>query len=121
MPLPELPVEPVNAMEKLNVLSMTMSEPICTGMVTFPADVTEVDTEMVTVGEVVLVSTLTVTPLGAVISDVTTLHATCVAPCNATTCVVVLPALAALVVPGKAYASDVSITEYASVTSTMVT
>jgi hypothetical protein len=39
----------------------------------------------------------------------------------ATTCVEVDPAFAALVVPGKEYASDVRITEYASVTSTIVT
>jgi hypothetical protein len=83
--------------------------------------VTEVDTAIVSVGEVVSVSLVTVTPDGVVISERTTDAATCPAPTMATTCVEVDPAFAALVVPGKEYASDVRITEYASVTSTIVT
>jgi hypothetical protein len=74
---------------------------------------------MVKVGEVALLSEETVTPAGLTISDTVTLQATCEAPCMAIICVVVDPAFAALIVPGKACVSEVRITEYASVTSTM--
>jgi hypothetical protein len=93
--------------------------PIWTGILITPPVVTEVVTEMVRVGDVVLLSEDTVTPAGFVISDTITLQGTCEEPCMAMIWVVVVPALAALVVPGKAWVSEVRMTEYASVTSTI--
>jgi hypothetical protein len=66
---------------------------------------------MVTVGDVVSVSTDVVTPEGAVIALLSTAAGTWVGPLIATIVVVVLPALAALVVPAKVKESLVRMTE----------
>ena len=76
---------------------------------------------IVSVGAVASVSLVRVIPVGTVHSESVTDAATWLAPLMAIICVVVLPALAALVVPGKTYASLVRITLYASVRSTSVT
>jgi hypothetical protein len=73
---PVAPVEPVNAIAKLKVFSIVMSEPICTGIVTVPAEVTDVSTAIVSVGAVLSLSDVTVTPVGAVTSDSVTEAAT---------------------------------------------
>ena len=70
-------------------------------MVTTPAAVNEVEAVIVKVGEVALVSLVTVMPVGLVTAVRSTVAATCSEPHMATICVVQEPAFAALVVPGK--------------------
>ena len=109
---PAAPVAPVKAMPKVNCLWITIL-PLSreTGISTVPPAVTLVSTEMVTVGDVVSVSTEVVTPEGAVIALLSTAAGTWVGPLIATIVVVVLPALAALVVPAKVKESFVRMTE----------
>ena len=104
-----------------NFFVIVMSLPIWTGMTTSPCAVSDVLAVMVMVGAVASVSLDSVMPVGTVHSESVTVAATCSAPRIAMTCVVVLPALAAEVVPGKTYASLVRMTLYASVRSTSVT
>jgi hypothetical protein len=109
---PAAPVAPVKAIPKVNCLWITIL-PLSreTGISTVPPAVTDVSTEIVTVGDVVSVSTEVVTPEGAVMALLSTAAATWLAPHMAMTVVVVLPALAAEVEPAKVNESLVSITE----------
>jgi hypothetical protein len=120
MPVPEYhwalepasPVAPVKAIWKVKYLWMIIL-PFSrdTGMSTVPPWVTAVVTDIVTVGCVGSVSTEVVTPEGAMICELSTEAATWLAPHIATTVVVVLPALAAEMLPGKVKESLVRITE----------
>ena len=109
---PAVPVAPVKAISKVNFLWITIF-PLSrdTGISTVPLEVTDVSTEIVTVGVVVSVSTEVVTPEGAVIALLSTAAGTWVGPLIATIVVVVLPALAALVVPANVKESLVRMTE----------
>jgi hypothetical protein len=109
---PAVPVAPVKAISKVNFLWITIF-PLSrdTGISTVPPEVTDVSTEIVTVGVVVSVSTEVVTPEGAVIALLSTEAGIWLAPHMARTVVVVLPALAAFVEPAKVNESLVSITE----------
>ena len=108
---PVPPVAPVSAMPTENCLVIVISPSTVTGMVTRPAEVNDVLAVMVSVGAVVSVFFVTVMPVGAVIAVRSTLALTCSEPHMAMTCVVQLPAFAAVVVPGKVYPSEVRMTE----------
>ena len=100
--LPAAPVAPVKAIWKVKYLWMMMLPPSReTGISTVPPVLTAVVTEMVTVGWVASVSTEVVTPVGAMILLLSTAAGIWSAPHMATMVVVVLPAFAALVLPGK--------------------
>ena len=110
--VPDSPVAPVKAIWKVKYLWMIML-PLSkdTGMSTVPPCVTEVLTVMVTVGWVGSVSTEVVTPSGAIMPEFTTVAGIWFAPHMAITVVVVLPALAALMLPEKVKESFVRMTE----------
>ena len=80
---------------------MVISPSTTTGMCTTPAVVNEVDAVIVSVGDVALLSFVTVMPVGLVMEFRSTVAATCSLPLRAMIWVVQLPALAALIVPGK--------------------
>ena len=88
-------------MPTANFFVMVMSPSTTTGIVTKPAVVKLVLAVMVSVGDVALLSFVTVMPVGLVIEFRSTVAATCSLPLRAMICVVQLPALAAAVVPGK--------------------
>ena len=92
-------------------LLMVISPSTTTGIRTTPAVVKEVEAAIVSVGDVVLLSLVTVMPVGLVMEFRSTVAATCSLPHMAMICVVQLPALAAVVVPGNVYPSEVSMTE----------
>ena len=118
---PVVPVAPLKAMEKLKVLLMVMSEPTCTGMVIVPPAATVAASEKVSVGDVTSESFVTVTPDGAVTSESVTDAATTLPPSMAVIFAVVVCAVPSVEVePTKVCASLSRMTEYASVTSTMV-
>ena len=94
-----------------NFFVMVMSPSTKTGIVTKPAVVKLVLAIMVSVGDVALLSFVTVMPVGLVMEFRSTFAATCSLPHMAMICVVQLPALAAVVVPGNVYPSEVSMTE----------
>ena len=98
---PVSPVAPVNAMATEKSLLMVMSPSTTTGILTTPAVVNEVLAVIVSVGLMASVSFVTVMPVGLVTLFRFTVAAICSDPRMAMICVVQLPALAALVVPGK--------------------
>ena len=108
---PFAPVAPVNAIDTANFFVMVISPSTTTGIVTTPAVVNAVEAVIVSVGDVALLSLVTVMPVGLVTEFRSTVAATCSEPHMAIICVVQLPAMAALTVPGNVYPSDVKITE----------
>jgi hypothetical protein len=116
--LPEAPVKAIWNVKYLWMMMLPLSRD--TGMSTVPPVLTAVVTEIVIVGCVASVSTEVVTPLGAMILLLSTAAGIWLAPHIATTVVVVLPALAAEVLPGKVKESFVRMTEKPSVKSTIL-
>ncbi len=96
-----VPVAPVSATPKLNSSVNSASPSTVTGMVTLPGAFTLVVTDTVRVGAVASPSEATDTPDGHVHAAASTLAETCSLPRMAMTCVVQLPAFAALVEPGN--------------------
>ena len=97
--LPDAPVKAIWNVKYLWMMILPLSRD--TGISTVPPVFTEVATVIVMVGCVASVSTEVVTPAGAMILELSTAAGIWFAPHIATMVVVVLPAFAAFVLPGK--------------------